>query len=435
MYFIGKIMKKILAVVISVFLLGTNNNLTAGDVSLRSISHARTSSLNGLYIAGFDEMNNAFNNVAGLSYLNSSFVEMSLVDLIGQSELDNPTNGLYRSFQQDNVALSAGIFYPISEKIVVGLSYQRAYDYNLNWPFAVLTSTDRSSVLQTFDLLNNINIDAILPSVAFRFGSLSIGASLNIFNVNYKSAFPVTNFDWNDTLGLPAYQMEYDMDAWSFGFNVGMMYDATGDLRIGAFVRSSFSADLEGSVKSDLLSSLDSVSAQSDVTTTFEYPWVFGLGMLYNISADWIVNLDFQYSLFGSSSTVLDMNYSDPGWNTKNFQSDPLTGINPSNILLAFDDAFDAGVGIEYLVIDWSFRGGYRFSQSQNTDASYNFLFPTVDQHWISLGLGYNDSIYFVDLTAAYAFGADTEIISMPSVSGKYDSQTVNVSIALKYAF
>nr|MCU0406353.1 outer membrane protein transport protein [Ignavibacteriaceae bacterium] len=243
------------------------------------------------------------------------------------------------------------------------------------------------------------------------------------------------NFEWNDTLGLPAYQMEYDMDAWSFGFNVGLMYDATEDLRIGTFVRSSFSADLEGSVKSDLLSSIDSVSAQSNVTTTFEYPWVFGLGILYKISTDWIVNLDFQYSLFGSSSESLVMNYSDPGWGAKSFQADPLTGINPSDILLAFDDAFDAGVGIEYLLTDWSFRGGYRFSQSQNTDASYNFLFPTVDQHWISLGLGYNDLIYFVDLTAAYAFGTDTEIISMPSVSGKYNSQTVNVSLALKYAF
>jgi long-chain fatty acid transport protein len=435
MHLAGKRMKKIFTIVILIFLFGVNSSLNAGDVSLRSISQARTSSLNGLFIAGVDEMNNAFSNVAGLTYLNSRFVEMSLVDLIGQSELDNPTNGLFRSFQQDNVALSAGIFYPLSEKVVIALSYQRAYDYNVDWPFAVLTSTDSSSVLQTFNLLNNINVDAILPSVAFRLGNLSVGASVNIFNVNYKSSFPVTNFEWNDTLGLPAYQMEYDMDAWSFGFNVGLMYDATEDLRIGTFVRSSFSADLEGSVKSDLLSSIDSVSAQSNVTTTFEYPWVFGLGILYKISTDWIVNLDFQYSLFGSSSESLVMNYSDPGWGAKSFQADPLTGINPSDILLAFDDAFDAGVGIEYLLTDWSFRGGYRFSQSQNTDASYNFLFPTVDQHWISLGLGYNDSIYFVDLTAAYAFGTDTEIISMPSVSGKYNSQTVNVSLALKYAF
>jgi long-chain fatty acid transport protein len=435
MHLAGKRMKKIFTIVILIFLFGVNSSLNAGDVSLRSISQARTSSLNGLFIAGVDEMNNAFSNVAGLTYLNSRFVEMSLVDLIGQSELDNPTNGLFRSFQQDNVALSAGIFYPLSEKVVIALSYQRAYDYNVDWPFAVLTSTDSSSVLQTFNLLNNINVDAILPSVAFRLGNLSVGASVNIFNVNYKSSFPVTNFEWNDTLGLPAYQMEYDMDAWSFGFNVGLMYDATEDLRIGTFVRSSFSADLEGSVKSDLLSSIDSVSAQSNVTTTFEYPWVFGLGILYKISTDWIVNLDFQYSLFGSSSESLVMNYSDPGWGAKSFQADPLTGINPSDILLAFDDAFDAGVGIEYLLTDWSFRGGYRFSQSQNTDASYNFLFPTVEQHWISLGLGYNDSVYFVDLTAAYAFGTDTEIISMPSVSGKYNSQTVNVSLALKYAF
>lgn len=428
-------MKKIFTVIFLVLVLGLTCSINAGDVSLRSISQAKSSSLNGLYIAGIDEMNNVLNNVAGLAHLNSRFVELSLVDLIGQSELDNPTNGLYRSFQQDNVALSAGIIYPLSEKIVIALSYQRAYDYDVNWPFAVLTSTDSSSVLQTFDLFNNISVDAILPSVSFRFGSLSVGASVNIFNVKYESAFPITNFEWNDTLGLPAYQMEYDMDAWSFGFNAGLMYDVSEDLRLGAFVRSSFSADLKGSVKSELLSSIDSVSAESEVTTTLEYPWILGAGLLYKFSAEWIVNLDFQYSLFGSSSESLVMNYSDPGWSTKNFQTDPLTGVNPSNILLAFEDAFDAGVGLEYMFTDWSLRSGYRFSQSQNNDASYNFLFPTVDQHWISLGLGYNDSIYFVDLTAAYAFGADTEIISIPSVSGNYDSQTINVSFTLKYAF
>jgi long-chain fatty acid transport protein len=342
---------------------------------------------------------------------------------------------LYRSFQQDNVALSAGIIYPLSEKIVIGLSYQRVYDYNVNWPFAVLTSTDSSSVLQTFDLVNNINVDAILSSVSFRFGSLSVGASVNIFNVKYKSAFPITNSEWGDTLGLPAYQMEYDMGAWSFGFNAGLMYDVSEDLRLGTFVRSSFSADLEGSVKSDLLSRIDSLSAQSEVTTTFEYPWVFGAGLLYKISTSWIVNLDFQYSLFGSSSESLVMNYSDPGWSTKNFQTDPLTGINPSNISLAFEDAFDAGAGIEYDLTDWAFRGGYRFSQSQNSAARYNFLFPAVDQHWFSLGFGYNDTEYFVDLCAAYAFGKNTEIVSFPAVSGIFDSETVNVSLKLKYIF
>jgi len=428
-------MKKIFTLILSFLFLGINTSIVAGDATLRSISRARTSSLDGLYIAGIDGLNNSFSNVAGLAYLNSKSIELALMDLIGQSELDNHVNGLYRSFQEDNVALSAGIIFPFAENMVLSLSYQRAYDYNVNWPFAVLTSTDSSSVLQTFDLYNNINIDAILTSVALKFGSFSIGAALDIFNLKYKSALPVTNSEWGDTLGLPAYQMEYNMDAWSFGFNVGLMYDINEDLRLGAFVRSSFSADLEGEAKSDLLSRIDSVSAQSGVSTTFEYPWVFGAGLLYKISPVWIINLDFQYSLFGSGSESLQMNFSDPGWNAKDFQIDQLTGIDPSNILFAFENSFDAGAGIEYSLTDWSFRGGYRFSQSQNSTASYNFLFPTVDQHWISLGLGYNDTEYFIDLSAAYAFGKDTEVVSVPAISGKYDSETVNVSMTLKYVF
>jgi len=131
----------------------------------------------------------------------------------------------------------------------------------------------------------------------------------------------------------------------------------------------------------------------------------------------------------------LQMNYADPGWNGKDFQTDPLTGIDPNNILLAFENSFDAGAGIEYDLTDWSFRGGYRFSQSQNSTASYNYLFPTVDQHWFSLGLGYNDVEYIVDLGVSYAFGQETKIVSVPAISGKYDSETINVSMTLKYVF
>ena len=428
-------MKKIFTLILSFLVLGINNFSLAGDATLRSISKARISSLDGLYIAGIDGIHNSMNNVAGLTYLDSKSIELSLVDLIGMSELDNPVNGLYRSFQEDNVALSAGIIFPFSENLVVALSYQRVYDYNVNWPFAVLTSTDSSSVLQTFDLINNLNVDAILPSIAYKIGNLSIGATLNVFNVKYKTLFPITNSKWGDTLGLPAYQMEYNMDTWSFGFSAGLMYDVLEDFRIGAFVRSSFSADLEGEAKSDLMSRIDSLPSQSVVTTTYDYPWVFGAGLLYNISSEWIVNLDFQYSLFGSGSESLQMNYTEPGWNGKDFQTDPLTGIDPNNILLAFENSFDAGAGIEYDLTDWSFRGGYRFSQSQNSTASYNYLFPTVDQHWFSLGLGFNDAEYIVDLGISYAFGQETEIVSVPAISGKYDSETINVSMTLKYVF
>ena len=426
-------MKKIFILILSVLFPVVNSTL-AGDATLRSISRAHSVSLNGLYIAGIDGMNNSFNNVAGLVYNNSMLLEFSVTDLIGQPELDNPTNGLYRSFQEDDAALSIGFIYPFSDGFVISVSYQRAYDYNVNWPFAVVTSTDSFSVFQAFDNFNRINIDAIIPSLALRFGDFSIGATFNVFNVKYKSAFPITNFEWNDTLGLPAYQFDYNMDAWSFGFNAGLMYELSEEFRLGAFVRSNFSADLEGESKSDLLSQIDSVSSQSKVTTTFEYPWVLGAGILYKLSSDWAVNLDFQYSLFENTNSF-QMNFSDQGWKEKSFQIDPITGINPGNISTAFENTIDAGVGIEYSLTDWSFRGGYRFSQSQNSEASYNYLFPTVDQHWISLGLGYNDSVYFIDLATAYGFSVAKEIYSLPAISGKYDSETVNVTMTLKYVF
>jgi long-subunit fatty acid transport protein len=427
-------MKKVVAVILSVMMCGMFSALKAGDASLRSISRAHTSSLNGLYIAGIDGMNSSFNNTAGLIF-NPGLVELSFVDLIGQPSLTHPVNGLYKAFQEDNFAFAAGIIYPLSGNLVVSLSYQRAYDYNVNWPFAVLTSADTISVLQSFDMNNHLNVDAILPAIAYRFGDFSIGAAFDIFYVNYSSAFPVTNTNWVDSLNLPAYQMEYNMDTWSFGFNAGVMYEISEELRIGAFARSSFTADLEGEAISELFEKVDSISARSPVTTGYEYPWVFGAGLLYRLSPEWAFNLDFQYTLFENSRQSLQMDYAEPGWEAKNLQLDPMTGMDPDDILLAFRNAADAGIGIEYILTNWSFRGGYRFTQTQNNPSSYNYMFPTTDQHCIALGLGHNDSVYFIDLSASYAFGNDTEIVSAPAVSGTYDSETINATFTLKYAF
>jgi long-subunit fatty acid transport protein len=410
------------------------SSIFAGDPTFRSVPRARTLSLNGLYIAGIDGTNGSLSNAASLAYFKSNTIELSFVDMIGQPEIDNPTNGLYNAFQQDNVPFTAGFILPLSENLVIALSYQQAYSYNVNWPYAVLTSTDSSSYLQTFDLYNRINVGAILPSISLKLGKISFGATFDIYNVDYETAFPISNPNWGDTLGLPIYQMQYDMSNWCFGFNVGLMVEILEDLRFGAFVRSGFSSDLDGIAQSDFFGEVDSIASSSSVSTNYRYPWVFGAGVLYNLAPDLSINIDALYSLF-SSNKSLDMTFSDPDWEAKNLGIDPLMGINPSNILLDFEDAIDIGIGLEYISSSWSFRSGYRFSQTQNSETSYNFLFPTVDRHWISLGFGYHDSIYYVDFGAAYAFGVNRTINSYIPISGNYDSETIDVSLTLKYVF
>jgi long-subunit fatty acid transport protein len=427
-----KIYKKLILLLL---VSGLHGFVIAGDATLKSTSNSRTLSLGGLYYAGNDGLSSILNNAAGVFYSKSRTIELSIIDAIGQSELDNPINGLYRSFQEDDLILGAGLFWPIADNLIFSIGYQRVYNYRVSWPFAVFSSNDSSSVLQAFDMKNSIVVDAILPSFAINFGIFSIGASFSAYNVNYNSAFPLSNNKWSEGIGLPAYQMEYKMDAWTFGFNAGIMVEIGNSLRGGAFVRSSFSADLKGDANSELFSSVDSLSSTSSISTTYQYPWIIGAGFLYKVSDHLAINLDCQYSLFENATESLDIKFGNQEWELQDYAVDSLTGINPADILLAFQNTIDVGLGAELIFENWSFRGGYRFDQSTNSLRSYNFLYPTVDRHWIAFGFGYNDSAFFVDVTAAYAVGVRTNIISYPSVSGIYDSETIKIALTMRYNF
>ena len=425
-------MKQLLLVL---FLIVSIKPVFADDPTFRTVQRAKTLSLGGLYLAGVDGANSLFNNTAGLVFINTPLIDFSLTDMIGQSSFTDTENTLFNSFQQDNVPLSIAVVYPITDNLVASIAYERNYAYNINWPFAVLSQTDSSSTLQTFDLYNNYNVDAIAAGLAYRSGIISFGATFDALQVSYESAFPITNSKWGDTLGLPAYQLQYDMSSWTFGFNAGVMLSVSENLRLGALVKSTFSADLDGNAESIYFSEIDSISSTSNVSTSFDYPWVFGMGVLYKPSTDMSINVDAQYSLFGSSKKSLVMNFSEQGWESNNWEIDPLVGVDPSDINLSFENTIDIAIGFEYSPSDWSFRGGYRFSQSQNSSTSYNYLYPTVDKNWLSVGLGYNDLTYFVDLAAAYAFGVSTNVMSYQNISGNYDSETVYVSATIKYVF
>jgi long-subunit fatty acid transport protein len=64
-------------------------------------------------------------------------------------------------------------------------------------------------------------------------------------------------------------------------------------------------------------------------------------------------------------------------------------------------------------------------------------LFPSVNQHWISFGAGYQDENILIDAALAYAIGISTKVSSagVRNLSGSYGSSVILPVITFRYLF
>jgi len=260
----------------------------------------------------------------------------------------------------------------------------------------------------------------------------------NFYRVSQHTAFPQANELWFSGTGLSAYQFEFEQDGWAVGGNLGMMTDISERLRIGAVVRSAYKASLDGTATSQMFVDLDSARSTVNLSSDFEMPWVFGAGVVYKLNASMEFNLDASYSLWSSIQESYNFEFGSSVWETGLAQADTVTGIRGGTFALQYENTFDLGIGFEYAPPQGlAYRLGYRFSQSPNSEMTYNFLFPGVDQHWLSGGIGYSAENYTLSISLAYALGVAKEIRSSenPNAFGTYDSNTIVPVANLKYKF
>jgi long-subunit fatty acid transport protein len=178
--------------------------------------------------------------------------------------------------------------------------------------------------------------------------------------------------------------------------------------------------------------------AEVEMKSTIEFPWITGIGLIYNLSTDLHVNFDLLYNLWGNVQNEMKIQFNDQTWNNGLAERDSVTGIRASSVRMPAENNLEIGVGLEYFSSsELVLRAGYRFSQSPNKPETYNLSFPTVSQHWLSAGIGFVEENYQINLAAAYAFGVsrDVEQAENEFHYGQYDGQTFIPAISFLYQF
>jgi len=427
---------RIFILLLSIGILAVPRFVFAGGNDYNPLFGARTLALNGLYFAGSDGLTCSLANPAGFAYLNGMDIQAMVIDRLGLQEFNSPVMGLYRSYREDDLSFGGGGYWNINPNLTAAFSYSRVLDYSVSWPFAFLAA-DNATIL-AFDMDNSFHVDAIAPSVAVKLGTFSIGLTIDIYNVQQAASFPQLNIAASSGKGLEAYQFSLNQKAWAYGFNLGVIANLSTDLRIGAAIKSGYKANLSGDAVSDMFMEVDSASAKTNLSSTFQMPWSIGVGIIYQLAPDLKLNIDAAYTLWGGIQNSMNLKYSDQTWQNGLNHVDSISGIQGNLLNLSYKNTLDFGMGLEYLIDEGTYlRFGYRFSQMPNSNATYSFLMSGVNQHSLSIGIGYNADEYTIDAGLIYSFGVSRDVTNNyhPNLSGTYSSDSYVPTITIKYAF
>lgn len=232
--------------------------------------------------------------------------------------------------------------------------------------------------------IESININ---PSIAYKVSdTFSIGAGLNWMQLDadYRKAQP-------SPIGGPALgdlqaQVKAKGDAW--GWNAGLLWQATPDTRLGLSYRSKVKIDADGTTtvtnrsitNPGIIGGLTAagIIGGHNATTTVELPDSAIFSVVHNLNDRWTLLGDISWT----------------GWSSIQSLDIKNSGIPDAGLKLKFRDTYRIALGANYRYSDtWTFKGGVAYDQSPvDNDHFRPASLPDNDRYWVSLGAQYNIS-------------------------------------------
>ncbi|MGA0583082.1 MAG: OmpP1/FadL family transporter [Castellaniella sp.] len=291
--------------------------------------------------------------------------------------------------------------------------------------------------------IESININ---PSIAFKAtDTLSLGFGVNYMHLeaDYRKAQFVP-----DQMGglVPGGDLNAKVkakgDAW--GWNLGLLWQATPDTRFGLSYRSKVKIDAEGTTTvsnrnipgtfnhpvfgpqpNPILGAVP--LGGHDAETTVELPDTAILSVVHQLNERW--------TLLGDVSWT--------GWSSIPELKIENTGAPNSTLDLRFKDAWRVALGAHYRYSDaWTFKGGVAWDQSPVRDDAYRpSSLPDNDRYWVSLGAQYRfNKNTKVDVGYAHLFVKSTSVNNASSkeagvLKGDYKSSADIIGVQFSHQF
>ncbi len=354
--------------------------------------------------------------------------------------------------------------------VVVPINAQWSFGLGVNAPFGLVTEYDDGWLGRYQALKSEIQTINVNPAVSWKISpTLAIGAGVNYQyvkatltnNVNYSGALltaaagngiapgsPTFNAIAGATGGLDSKATVKAEDG-GWGWNVGVAWDATPELRLAASYRSEIKYNATGDINFDnptpappagsppqLVGTIAALSAGVNsqalygrsVSTDITLPATANLSMHWQLDPKWEVMADAQFTGW---SSIPELKFT--------ASSGPALPATPLN----WDDTWKFAIGASYRVNDqWKVRFGTAYDQTPVTNAPTPRL-PDSDRYWFAVGgqykyspnLAFDAGFVYIDGKSADFNRNDGSTAAYGLINGTYDASVTIFSLQGTYTF
>jgi long-chain fatty acid transport protein len=311
------------------------------------------------------------------------------------------------------------------------------FGLGVSTPFGLKTEYDKTWMGRFQAVESELKTINVNPSLAFKLNdTVSLGVGVNAMYIdatltqmaNYSAAIAAAT---NNTVLLPNLSglTTVEGDDWGWGYNLGILFAPTPDLRVGVSYRSRVEMTLEGKVK------FANVPAP-----------LVGNARVANgsVTADVTLPDSFSISLFNKLNDRLDL-LADVSWTHwslfDELKVDRSNGANVSTTPENWDDTWRVSLGFNYRQNDQlTWRAGLAYDQTPVSDRWRTARIPDEDRTWLAFGLQYalTDKSK-LDVGYAHLFVKDSSINStvagQGTLSGSYENQVDILSAQYTHSF
>ncbi|HUJ70708.1 MAG TPA: outer membrane protein transport protein [Verrucomicrobiae bacterium] len=256
--------------------------------------------------------------------------------------------------------------------------YGNAAQFADNGPFRYLITQAKLAVFN------------IQPTVAYKFNDhLSLGAGVNV----YESFTTISQHA--NASPFPDGDFHFNGDGLAVGGTAGLMWKITPQHTVGLTYRSPFSVNFRG--HADLNTVLGHQSTAGDLS--IQFPQSIAGGYAFRPIKQLKLETDIEWT----------------NWNTLNSVSLHAPHSTGNGTTTAFNwlDSMFYEFGAQYEVNDhWTVRGGYIYSENTVPNSTFSPTVPDSDRHVFSVGFGYSETRFSIDIVYQYSLSADRTVNS-----------------------
>lgn len=318
------------------------------------------------------------------------------------------TGGNARPALRDNdIAESAFVPYlyatkRLNEDLVIGAGMFTSYGLRTNYSENVA-----SQVGTNYSEVTTVNFN---PSIGYRINDVvSIGAGFNILYAEGE----ITSSEVT-LAGAPSFGLEGD--DWSFGWNLGVLFELSEKTRVGIHYRSALNLELEGTATGSIIGLAG--LASSDASLDVELPATAEISISHDLNSQWTLHGDVfwtQWSAFERLEPTVST-----GIPAANAMINPVLATEQD-----WSDTFRYSIGTTYRHDEtWTFRGGIAYDESPIDDSKRTLRIPDGDRIWLSLGASYVVNEHLT-IDAGYSYIFVDEVSLGQNDNGLIDTDSI----------